>query len=215
MVSGNGEVVRAFSVEHVAKITGLTPRQLAYWDRQGFFRPAYTNAGESVRPLRVYNFRDVVGLRVIAVLLHSHHVSLQHLRRVARELHQISETPWSSLTLGVCKGEVTIIDRMAGQGVGVLSGQYVLVPVIDQVRHVENAAEDLNRRHSGQIGSTERHRNIAHNATVFAGTRIPVRRVEQFLDAGYDVDGVMREFPSLEREDIEAVQTARRRRLAA
>ena len=208
-------VISAFSAEHVSRITGLTPRQLRYWDGIGFFRPAYEHVGEGIKAIKVYSFRDVVGLRVVSVLHNEHKLSVQYLRKVAQELLNRSDSPWSSLTLAVCKGEVTIIDRAAGRGHGLFSGQYVLVPIIDQIRHVRRAAANLSKRRADQVGLVEKHRNVAHNAPVFAGTRVAVRAVELFLDAGYSVDAILGEYPSLERADIEAVIRERRSQLAA
>ena len=54
------------------------------------------------------------------------------------------------------------------------------------------------------IGKTERHRNIARNQTVIAGTRIPVRSIKAFADAGYSVDAIRKEYPTLTEEDIRA-----------
>lgn len=198
-------VISAFSAEHVSRITGLTAVQLSYWDRKGFFKPTYSHVGEGIKPVKVYTFKDVLGLRVISVLLKKHKLSVQYLRKVAEELLRHSNTPWASLTLGVCKGEVTLFDRAANTGMGVLSGQYILVPIIDEIRAVTRAIAHLNERQPNQIGSIEKHRNIAHNARVFSGTRIPVRAVEQFLKAGYDIESILQEYPSLERKDIEAV----------
>lgn len=209
------DVISAFSAEHVAQITGLTANQLRYWDRTGFFRPTYAHTGEGIKPIKIYSFKDVVGLRIIAVLLKEHKLSVQYLKTVAKELLLRSDAPWSSLALAVCKGEVVIIDRESGHGQGIFSGQGILVPIIDQIRHVRRAAADLSRRNSGQIGSLERHRNVAHNARVFAGTRVPVRAVEQFLDVGYTVDSILNEYPVLDRKDIEAVIRERDNKLVA
>jgi uncharacterized protein (DUF433 family) len=208
-------VISAFSAEHVARITGLTPRQLIYWDGIGFFRPSLAQIGGATKPIRVYSFHDVVGLRVISVLLREHKISVQRLRRVAQELSNYTTTPWSSLKLMVCKGEVSFVDPTTGHGRGVFSGQYVLVPIIDQIQHVRRAAADLSRRRADQIGSVERHRNVVHNAHVFAGTRVPVRAVERFLDAGYSVSAILREYPSLRKEDIETVQRDKTKQDAA
>jgi uncharacterized protein (DUF433 family) len=199
-------VVSAFSADHVTRITGLTGRQLSHWDKIGFFKPTLTHTSDGAKPVRVYSFNDVVGLRVISVLRNEHRVSTQRLRATAKELAAYSQTPWSSLKLMVCKGEVSIVDPATGRGRGVFSGQYVLVPIIDQIHHVRRAAASLSVRRPDQIGATEKHRNVVHNARVFAGTRVPVRAVERFLAAGYSAPAILKEYPSLTLQDIEAVE---------
>ena len=37
-------VARSFSTAEAARLTGLTPRQLDHWDRQGFLRPSVERA---------------------------------------------------------------------------------------------------------------------------------------------------------------------------
>jgi uncharacterized protein (DUF433 family) len=207
-------VISAFSAEHVARITGLTSRQLGYWDKSGFFRPSYQQFEAGAKPLRVYSFHDVVGLRVLSVLLKEHNISVQHLRKIAKEIAHYTDTPWSSLRLAVCKGEVAILDPTTGKGRGIFSRQYILVPVIDQIRHVKRAAAEMSKRPHEQVGTIEKHRGVAHNARVFAGTRVPVRAVERFLDAGYSVDAILKEYPTLQRADIELVQHERSKQAA-
>jgi hypothetical protein len=36
-----GQVVSIFSAEQVCRLTGLSARQLRYWDLTGFFSPTY------------------------------------------------------------------------------------------------------------------------------------------------------------------------------
>lgn len=47
--------------------------------------------------------------------------------------------------------------------------------------------------------------DVAHNVLVIAGTRVPVRAIQRFLAAGFPVDEILVEYPSLAREDVEAV----------
>lgn len=208
-------VIGAFGVEHVTRITGLSLRQLGHWDRIGFFRPSLVTTMTGKRPMRVYSFRDVVGLRVIAVLKNEHGVSTQQLRKAAAELTAYADMPWTTLRITVCKGEVGFIDPATGRGQGAFSGQYVMVPVIDQDWHVRRALDDLSRRDAAQIGAFERHRNVAHNARVFAGTRVPVRAVKRFLEAGYSTPEILREYPSLRAEEVESIASESSRQAAA
>lgn len=70
MASGGsaGQVKRGFRTGEVARLTGLTRRQLDYWDRTGFFRPSLVPAGGRGAS-RVYSFEDIVVLRVVRCLL--------------------------------------------------------------------------------------------------------------------------------------------------
>jgi DNA-binding transcriptional MerR regulator len=69
-----------YSVREVARVFGLTPSRLRYWDRSGFLKPS----GRSGRR-RFYTFQDLIGLRVAKGLLDAG-VSLQHVRRAVEGL---------------------------------------------------------------------------------------------------------------------------------
>jgi DNA-binding transcriptional MerR regulator len=61
-------MVTGFPTGQAARLTGLTRRQLAYWDRTGLFRPSLVRAQGRGTP-RVYSFLDLVQLRVAKRLL--------------------------------------------------------------------------------------------------------------------------------------------------
>ncbi len=98
-MSDSDAIVLALSAEHVVKLTGLTMRQLALWDRIRFFKPEHPEDNRRQPNSRIYSFRDAVGLRTISVLLNVHGVSLPHLKNVARELAAYTDRPWSELKL--------------------------------------------------------------------------------------------------------------------
>ncbi|MBC7105109.1 MAG: MerR family transcriptional regulator [Firmicutes bacterium] len=52
-----------FRVKDVLQLTGLTYRQLDYWDRSGFISPSVA-AAAGPGTERLYSFRDVVALKV-------------------------------------------------------------------------------------------------------------------------------------------------------
>lgn len=193
-------VLEAFGEEHVERLTGLTRRQLRYWDKTGFFKPSYEVSG-----VRVYTFRDLVALRTLGLLRREHGVSLQHLREVAERLSHLHPDLWRQKTLYVLDNRVVFDDDSSGLRLEPASGQIVAdVPLRRVMGDVENAARALRDRPPEQIGKVERHRSIAHNAWIVAGTRIPTRAVKRFHDAGYSIEAIIREYPSLTEADVRA-----------
>lgn len=213
-MSKSETIVRAFSAEHAVRVTGLTPHQLRYWDATGFFKPSFAEVDGQSAPVRLYSFTDLVGLRVLQLLRSTHKVPLRRLRIAAKELASYSRTPWAELKIMVCNGEVSFIEPHTGRARSV-SGQYILLPVLDVIRSVERSVDDLNVRDRSQIGQVTRSRNVAHNAEVISGTRIPTKAIQRFLDRGYSVAEIKREYPSLDLADIEAVAKARSNQTAA
>lgn len=214
-MESNNTVVAAFSADQVVKLTGLTVRQLAYWDDTGFFKPQYASENRRSPYSRIYSFSDIVGLRTISLLKNGYNVSLKHLKDTAEKLSRYTKKPWSEIKLAVWNREVTWIDPDTGKPASVLSGQFILFELIDVIEDMKQKTESLRTRSSDEIGKVVRKRNIAHNRPVFAGTRIPVAAVRNFADAGYSVDAILREYPSLTKEDLEAALQGKASRTAA
>jgi uncharacterized protein (DUF433 family) len=55
---------------------------------------------------------------------------------------------------------------------------------------------------------THRHPEIQSGATVFIGTRVPVRSLFDYLEAGDTLEEFLRQFPSVKREQTIAVLDA-------
>ena len=82
-------VVRAFTLENVERLTGVTQRQLKYWDDTDFFKPEHAYENRRSPYSRIYSFQDLVALRVLKQLRSESDISLQHLRKVGEELRTL------------------------------------------------------------------------------------------------------------------------------
>jgi uncharacterized protein (DUF433 family) len=184
MAKSAGRVLAAFSVDHAARVTELSKSRLTRWDKLGFFSPEYVGDDDRGNAYaRVYSFVDLVGLRTLKILADEYRVPLSELRRAAKVLADMSDRPWSDIPLG---------------------------PI---AREVQRKTVELAKRNKSQIGKVERHRFVVHNATVIAGTRIPVAAVASFIRAGYSDRAIVAEYPTLTIKDIRAIR--RRMRVAA
>jgi uncharacterized protein (DUF433 family) len=200
----DGNVVRAFGAEHVQRLTALSAGQLRYWDATKFFEPKWAYENRRSPHSRIYSFKDVVGLRVLSVLRRDHKVSLPHLREVASILSTYSDTPWADTVLYVLNKQVYFNEPETGRIRGVVTNQYVALPLLSVMEDVRKRSEKLKERQSTQIGKVERHRYVAHNAWVVAGTRIPINAVRRFSEAGYSPSEIVREYPMLTEDDVAA-----------
>jgi len=199
-------IISAFSADQVVRLTGLTMRQLAYWDELGFFEPQYAADDRRSPYSRIYSFKDVVGLRTLSILKNTYKCSLPHLREVAEKLAAYSKTPWADLTLYVWKRKVQFDEPETGQTRGVVDGQYALLPIRSVIEDVRKDAERLRERTSSQIGQIEKHRYVSHQAAVISGTRIRVATILHFIEAGYSTTDILKEYPGLTVADIEAAK---------
>ena len=207
-------VIRAFTADQVVRLTGLSKAQLATWDREGFFAPQYASEDRRAPYSRIYSFKDVVGLRTISLLRSSYSVPLWHLKEVADKLASRAAT-WADVRLYVWKKRVHWDDPVTGKPIGVADGQFALLAVADVMTDMRREAQELSYRDASDVGRIDRHRYVAHNALVIAGTRVRVLTIRQFLDAGYSTQQILNEFPCLKEADIEAVRNHPKSDLAA
>ena len=207
----------AFTAEHVSRLTGLSPRQVKYWDKTQFFSPTFIDSPRRTFG-RIYSFRDVVGLRTIAVLRRKYSIPLQELRRVGQWLHERHDAPWSSLKFAVQGRRILFYEPGSGdavepRGAGQKVFPIALEPIAAEMR---GASDKLRERRVDEIGRLARNRYVVRNAWVVAGTRIPTAAIWNFHTAGYNAKAIIAEYPRLTREDIaRAVEfEAKRNRVA-
>ena len=201
-------VFAAFSVDHAARITGLSKSRLTRWDKLGFFSPEYVDEADRGNPYsRVYSFFDLVGLRTLAVLVQKFRVSLAELRKAAAELKKRVGRPWAEIPLAVLNRKVVFdLDTLPRDADGQHPLNHIPLPTI--ASEVAANAESLRKRNNDQIGVIERHKFVAHNARVMAGTRIPVTAIESVIRAGYSDTEVVEEYPSLIAFDVSTIRNS-------
>ncbi|CAN5586516.1 hypothetical protein BH23CHL2_BH23CHL2_11170 [soil metagenome] len=197
--------ILAFNAEQVANLTGLSVRQLRYWDTTDFYHPSFQD--DAGKPFgRIYSFRDVVSLRILALLRNTHEVSLQELRKVGDWLANQSEASWGSGKFYVSGRNVFFYDprtELVHQG---KQPQQTVTPIELQevVADTEKRAKRMQQRSSDEIGTISRNRYISHNAPVLAGTRIRTSAIWDFHQSGYTTKEILNEYPRLTIEDVQA-----------
>ena len=204
-------VIAAFSESDASRLTGISVRQLRYWDRTGFFKPSLSGEDRRHAYSRVYTFRDLACLQVLHALRNEAHVSLPHLRDVKETLAHLGDDMWAKTTLYVLNWRVVFYNPETDRNEEIISGQGVLqIPLAVVRAKMEGKVTAFWARKPADIGRIERRRNIAGNRNVIAGTRIPVAAIQSFAQAGYTVDQICEQYPGLVREDVEAALSSPR-----
>ena len=126
------------------------------------------------------------------------------LRRVAAELEGRGYRHWVEMKLYVVSRQVHFQPPGTSDVQGVWDGQLAMLPIIDVISDVEERVRKLQRRPESLRGRVEHHKYVVRNAPVLAGTRIPTAAVRRFHEAGYSTDQILREYPSLTKEDVDA-----------
>ena len=199
-------VVSAFTEEQVQRLTGVSLSRLRYWDRTKFFSPSLAFENRRLAYSRIYTFNDVASLRVLSVLVSQYNVQLSHLREVAPRLDGMDNSAWTRTTLYVLNRKVIFDDPESGRQREIVSGQYMIgIRLSEILSDTKRDVEALSIRSSDKVGKIIKTRTVAHNVPVISGTRIPVRSVQEFYEAGYTVEQILNEYPSLTTEDVKAV----------
>jgi len=203
-IDGGGVVVRAFPEAVARKLTGLTKRQLQYWDERDLVRPSLA-AGQGRGHRRLYDFRDLVSLRVAADLRRQG-VSLQAIRAVVTHLRTLDyRHSLAAVRCWAWDGQLYFEEaatvRAGRRPEQVLASYAVPVPAI--VGRLEADIAVLDQRTPGQ--AEQRRATLGHRL-VFAGTRIPVAAVRRLLQSGAAADEVLALYPDLTPADLAVVQ---------
>ncbi len=198
--------VRAFNADQVRALTGLSQRQLRHWDDTDFFTPYYVEGERFGNGRRLYSFQDLVGLRTLALLRNTYHVPLQELRPVGERLKEFHDAPWASQRFFVVGRHVVFDDPQTGERMtGHPLGQLVLPIELEEVaRDMRTAVERMQQRGPDQVGHISQKRQVLSNSPVLQGTRIPTSTIWGFHRAGYSTEGILKQYPQLTKEDIEA-----------
>lgn len=197
------EVISAFSIDQVSKLTGLSNSQLVDWDSSGFFSPSLAYKNRKSPYSRIYTFEDVVALRTLSILRTK--VSMQHLREAAYKLQAFSGRPWTDLTLYVLNREVHFRHPKDGKIQGAVSGQLgATIPLESVAQEVRDLVEKLRERDPKTVGGISKKRFVAGGEAVISGTRILVSSVINLSNAGYSADQIILEYPDLTLDDIRA-----------
>ncbi len=200
-----GNVVAAFSEEHVHRVTGLSVGRLRYWARTGFFQPSFVEDDPRLPYSRFYSFKDVVALRTLELLRVQNGVPLQHLRKVAETLSHLKDALWTNTKLYVANRRVVFSDPITGKPQEVVSGQFVMeYSLLKLIEDTSESIEAIGRRSPDQVGKVVKIRGINRNAWIIAGTRIPISSVRRLHEDGYSVDQIIAEYPDLTEDDVRA-----------
>ncbi len=144
----------SFNTETATEVTGLSSRQVRYWDKTGLVAPSVQRAcGRGSR--RLYSFLDLVELRVIGRLLKAG-LSLQRIRRVVKYIHREYrhlQRPLANLRILTDGATVFVRSDERRQWENVLaSGQVVwVVPFANLWNETEAAVHQLRGIKTGRV----------------------------------------------------------------
>lgn len=204
MAKETATVIAGFTEDQAHRLTGVSLRQLRYWAKDGFFVPSLDMSTSGFAKLRLYSFRDLACLRVVSSLRNESKVPLQQLRQLKAKLAHLGEDLWSKTTLDVLNRRVVLSNPETGEPEDALTGQGVLrIPLVAVSDDMHTAIRALRTRATDTHGRIDAKRGGARNP-VIAGTRVPVRAVQDLAQAGFSAGQIVAQYPSLTEADVAA-----------
>lgn len=198
-------VVAAFTEAEVERLTGISQRQLRYWASDEFYIPSLKVEDKGLPTMRLYSFRDLLCLKVISALRNGSKIPLQELRRTKERLAHLGDDLWAKTTLYILGKRVVFDNPETGEKEEASTGQGVLqIPLQVITGQMEGAIRAMRERRIDAIGKIDQKRGVAQNQPVIAGTQIPVRSIQTFSRAGYSIDEIQKQYPSITKDDITA-----------
>jgi DNA-binding transcriptional MerR regulator len=187
-----------------AKLAQISMRQLHYWDQTGLVVPSIKRQVSQRNVVRLYSFQDLLTLLVAAQL--RNRVSLQHIRRVVAQLNQRGfAEPVRELHFATYGPDV-YFQYPDGSWSGDPGPDQVIFHQVIELETLRAKIPTVTERDPAAAGRLVRRRGVMGSKPVFAETRIPVEMVRRYLDAGYDADAIISEYPSLAPADVEAAR---------
>lgn len=199
------QVIAAFTDAQAERLTGVSQRQLGYWARNGFYRPSLSINDPGLLAMRLYSFRDLVCLKVLNELRNEAKISFPELKATKERLSYLGDDLWAKTTLFVHGKRVVFENPSTGEKEEASTGQGVLqIPLRIVTGQMEDKVRAMRGRNPSDVGQIEKKRGVAQSQPVISGTRIPVRSIQAFFQAGYSPSEIHRQYPTLTIDDISA-----------
>ena len=186
-----------------AEIAGVSRQRLYYWEKTDLVRPTVRRVLSSRNIVRLYSFSSMVELIVTAQLTEWPNVSTQHVRAVLNYLRsQGYEFPARELRFAV-SGSQIFFQHDDGSWEGSRRPRQTVARVVLDLAEIRSHITASLERRREDFGRIERVRRVRSSKPVFAGTRVPVSAVVEYLKAERSDAEILEAFPELTVDDVE------------
>ena len=202
-------VIGAFSEYQICKLSGLSKYQVSRWRRAGFISPEYKYSPDARGAYsNVYSFKDLLILRVLGNLNKEYEIGYSELKRAGEKLKQLGMGDWASNRIWVAGKKVVFEEPESAKKMEGSTDQFVIEIALEVVTSSARAAiNEYNKRGPDRVAAIEKKRQLKSSQEVFSGTRIPVKAINGYIEAGYSNKQIVKEFPDLTVEDIDLARS--------
>lgn len=189
-----------------AEIAGISRQRLYYWEKTDLVHPTVRRVLSPRNIVRLYSFSALIELIITARLTEWPQVSTQHVRNVLQYLRSDGyDYPARELRFAVYGSEV-FFQHDDGSWEGSRRPRQTVAKVVLDLSEIRAHIRDSLERKPEDRGRIERVRRVRASKPVFAGTRVPVTAVIEYLKAGHSDSEILEAFPDLTIEDVEAAR---------
>lgn len=197
------EDLLAFPDTRAARLAGVSVRRLRYWEESGLVVPSIKRNFSPRNTVRLYSYQDLLALLVVATLRTEREMSLQHIRRVVGHLRARGyQAPLRELKFATLGREI-YFQHPDGSWEGDLRPDQIVLFKTILLEPLRLRIDAAAKRPDDDIGRVIKQRGVHASAPVFAGTRIRVLTVQDYLRNGYGTQAILDAFPDLEAADID------------
>jgi DNA-binding transcriptional MerR regulator len=197
------EDLLAFPDIRAARLAGVSVRRLRYWEESGLVVPSIKRNFSPRNTVRLYSYQDLLALLVVATLRTERGMSLQHIRRVVAHLRSRGyQAPLRELRFATLGGEV-YFQHPDGSWEGDLRPDQIILVKTILLEPLRLRIDAAAQRTTDDIGRVTKRRGVHASAPIFAGTRIRLSTVQDYLRQGYGTQDILGAFPDLEPADID------------
>lgn len=191
--------------EQAASMAGVRAARVDYWVDTGLIEPSADQHLTPHRRVMLFSFQELLSI-LVAAQLRERGISLQHMRVVVNRLRERGyELPLAELRFATEGSEVYFMDEHGRWEAGRRPAHALIDHRID-IGELRARVQRSTGRAPDSYGRIESRRGALGSKPLIAGTRVPVRTVQSYLDAGKEADEIIEAFPSLTQDDVTAVR---------
>jgi DNA-binding transcriptional MerR regulator len=196
------EELLAFPDTRARQLAGVSMRRLRYWEETGLVVPSIRRQLSPKHTVRLYSFTDLLSLLVVTELRTERDMSLQHIRRAVEHLRSRGyRKPLQELTFATIGREI-YFQHPDGTWEGDLQPDQIVLEKVLRLDRLRARITRATERQDHDVGRVVKKRGVHASAPVFAGTRIRVSTVQDYLRHGYGIDAILEAFPDLSAADV-------------
>lgn len=197
------EELIAFPDTKAARLARVSTRRLRYWEETDLVAPSIKRSLSPRNTVRLYSFQDLLSLLVVAEFRTERDMSLQHVRRVVQHLQSRGySAPLRELKFATVGREI-YFQHPDGSWEGDLAPDQIVLEKVLRLDPLRARITRAVQRPAKDAGQVESHRGVRASAPVFAGTRIRVSTVQEYLRNGFATDAILEAFPDLKAADVD------------